>query len=161
MVLSLNLFCYQFIILHFICIYIFFIIFLSFFLCVALLFLLQMFFSFFIYITIQYDNDYDEISSLRSCPIDSCSGVVLHLFTSSPQDLPEGAHDSVPTTITSFSTSKITSDTSMSSSDGGSRSEGKGVEISWSKVIKNSYIYFTFFFLGDVNYVLRCIQLHA
>ena len=31
------------------------------------------------------------------CPIDCCSGVVVHLFLSSPQDLPEGSHASVGT----------------------------------------------------------------
>ena len=35
-----------------------------------------------------------DVSSML-CPIDCCSGVVLHVFMSSPQDLPVGSHASV------------------------------------------------------------------
>lgn len=47
------------------------------------------------YILLQDDGSEEYGQSLPMCPVDCCSGVVLHLFLSSPQDLPEGSHASV------------------------------------------------------------------
>ena len=47
------------------------------------------------------DDDDDDIgrgaaaaAAAPIAPIDACCGVIVHLFVSSPQDLPVGAHDS-------------------------------------------------------------------
>lgn len=40
------------------------------------------------------ESNRGDIASML-CPIDCCSGVILHVFLSTPQDLPMGAHASV------------------------------------------------------------------
>jgi hypothetical protein len=40
------------------------------------------------------ENSRGDVASML-CPIDCCSGVILHVFLSTPQDLPIGAHASV------------------------------------------------------------------
>ena len=43
-------------------------------------------------------SDYPRIE-LGKAAADHCSGVFLHIFVSGPQDLPEGAHESVPSNV--------------------------------------------------------------
>ena len=45
----------------------------------------------------------DGSDQALKAPIDSCCGVIVHLFISSPQDLPAGAHDSSVLPVSSSS----------------------------------------------------------
>ena len=69
------------------------------------------------------DDDDDDHSTLHdhrppTAPIEACCGVIVHLFLSSPQDLPIGAHDSVMPSSSS-SSSSFSSSSSAAGAGGG------------------------------------------